>query len=825
MKRINFFLSALLALLCFGGTASANDVTALGLRFARSGTNAASVTVSVVDQNGTAVPGATATVETSQDFKPTGSNVTESILCPNVNGNTSPNIVMTFSISGLPAGFSFNNAALDIHALNGSGGYQQNNDNKTRQWNVAIKSGASAGALSDFASLDNIDIAAGIGVSGAVHQAWTAAAANAVTAGENLVIQLTITKGTANEGCFFGLSEIILSMGDAPEIPEPPVEVDGIDPTACYYIRWSQDQSLYMTENDGNGVIVAGQDNAQKQFWQFEATGNENCYYVKNVASGKYVQSCNMDNSNQSLITVGATPVEYYVPLCETATASVKGCYRLTSTDCSDYASSAASPHGLNKDGASTNVIVWMAGEGNTGSWWKLQKTEYLYDVRPFDFSADLSEARAIYAIVSPSTGKALEMAAEGTLSWAERTDADNQTWYFVGEGNCMNGGFMIANFATGLTINVEGEEQTKWSAIESGSAFVMRPYAKQDDATANLTIGEESAMVFKALRSRYSRASQIYAMPCGDLGNVFVAKAGISNAVKPMTYPLAVLSGEGVTQPSATKGSYWYSIYSRDKASVAPGQTFSLSLMLNQAPAAELSAWVYFDWNRDGVFDVSYPLTPSLSMSQEVSVPENAKLGESRMRVRLTTNGMEDADDCITAGQIIDFLINVVETPSAYACSVAVNDAARGTAYTHEVEAGSDERTVEARPYGDALFLCWKEANNVLSVESIYGFTLDHDTRLTAFFTPITVDLPTGIDLGALNEENFLLKVKADRGAFSVETPAEVRLVLVFTAEGELVGRSTTKDVTFATPLTAGTYIVKAFTANTDKVCKAFIK
>ncbi len=816
----------LLVLLCFGTVASAAEVTALGLRFARSGTDAASVTVSVVDQDGTAISGATASMTTSHAFKATNKNNTSSILCPNANGTSSPTIVLTFNVSGLPTGFSYNNVGMDIHALNGSDVYQQNGDGQKRQWNVAVKQGASSSALSDFALLSNIDIAEGVGTSGNVHKVWDATSTTTATAGTTLSLQLTITKGTVNGGCFFGLSEITLSTGEAPEIPDPEPAVDPIDPTACYYIQWSQNAALYMAENASGGVVVTGEDITQKQFWQFEATAKENCFYVKNLASGKYLQSCNKENSNQSLISVGDTPVEYYVVPASSG-SGVAGFWRLTSTDCPNYATSSSNPHALNKDGASTNVIVWGGQESNVGSWWGLVKTENLYDLQPFGFSEVLGKEREIYAVVSATTGKVLEMAADGALSWADRTFADNQTWYFVGTGN-KNGGFLIANLGTGQTIDLDSEDQTRWYVLEGTSdkgGYELRPFATKDDAATALTIAEEKAVLFKSTPSSFARSAQIYALPCGETNGVYVANAAISGANKPMTYPLATLNGTTVDQPAAAAPSMWYTIYSHDKAIVARGSKFNLSISLNKAPLTGQVAYVYFDWDRDGIFETMHTFDTAQQMQAEISVPAEAEAGESRMRFRLTANGLEDAEDCVT-GQIVDFLIQVEEQPgAAWTCSVSVNDPLRGVAFSHGPEAGSTERTVEAKANGDATFLCWKEAKNVVSAQALHTFTIDHNTHLTAFFTPITTDIPTGIDLGVLKEENLLLNVKAERSSLKVETPAEVRLLLVYTPDGALVGRSTTSELVFSTPLEAGTYIVKAFTADSDKVCKAYIK
>ena len=115
MKKI--YLTILAMLLIIQGQAFATQ--SIGLRFNRTGTTASSVSVSVVDANGTAISGASATMTSSHEFKGTGNAVTSSIICPNVNGNTSPTITLSFTISGVPAGFTFNKMELDIHALNG----------------------------------------------------------------------------------------------------------------------------------------------------------------------------------------------------------------------------------------------------------------------------------------------------------------------------------------------------------------------------------------------------------------------------------------------------------------------------------------------------------------------------------------------------------------------------------------------------------------------------------------------------------------------------------------------------------------------------------
>ena len=180
----------------------------------------------------------TVTVTSNYAYKGTGYNVTAGILCPNVNGNNGgpgdasivdKPIELTFTYTNLPASFtSFNSIGLDIHALNGESKYQQNADNKARQWNIAVSVSTDGGSTySDFGSVSDIDIAAGIGQSEvSVHKVW-----NIVKSDEaqdfvingSLVVKLTIQKGTTNNGCFFGLSNIILSAeGDTWYIEEIP---------------------------------------------------------------------------------------------------------------------------------------------------------------------------------------------------------------------------------------------------------------------------------------------------------------------------------------------------------------------------------------------------------------------------------------------------------------------------------------------------------------------------------------------------------------------------------------------------------------------------
>ena len=299
-------------------------VTGIGLKFSRSGTDAASVTVSVVDEGGVVIEGATATVTSSHTFKGTSAAITDAIICPNVNGNTNPAIELVFALSGLPTGFEFNTIGLDIHALNGGGNYQEPGDGIARKWNVAAKAGAT-----DFGSLNDIDIAAGVGAAGAVHKVWNIANSAAVTSNGTLEILLTITAGSENKGCFFGLSEVLLGTTAVEQEPEPE-EGDA----KVYYIQWKNTGKNYITEESDHRMAVRDNDVTKAQFWKFIPTGKENCYYIKNTATDRYMGSCNLTPSSASKIYTSETPVEYYVKKTSATNSEIAGCYYFSSTDC-----------------------------------------------------------------------------------------------------------------------------------------------------------------------------------------------------------------------------------------------------------------------------------------------------------------------------------------------------------------------------------------------------------------------------------------------------------------------------------------------------------
>ena len=827
MSKLYKVLYILLAVFLYSSSILAQSSNRVKLQFQRTGTNASSVTVHVIDSEGNPINGASANVECSVPFKGTTTSITTSVLCPDKNGNSSPNYNLTVSVTGLPANFSFNHINVDLHAFNGGGKYQSNEDGNPRQYNLEAKVGKTKTALQTFGRLSNFDAAAGVGAPDDVHKIWSITNSKGYTTETSLVINFNVTAGNSNKGCFLGFSDITLTSGDivdpTPD-PEPKPEPGLGDSTAVYNIVWKNTTSQHMAEEADGSVVVTDYDVAQRIFWKLIPTKNPNCYYIQNTATGRYIGSCNMPVSSDSYIKTTETPVEYYAGKTASTNGEIDGCYYFTSTDCPNYDNENAGPNALNKAGSSNSVITWQAGGSRIGSYWKMVKSEDLYEVRPFLASAEVGKAGYLY-VMTNAKGQALEMAADGSLSWQTKNDNDAQIWYFVGTSS-RGGGYLLVNQKNHQTLSLKGETDTRWVVAEdmAHNGYNFRPFATKDDVKTNLTVEGESALTFHSVHTKFARHNQIYELPCGTLGGHYLTRMNISGeVVKPMQYPLASKVGTIVTTLNAPAPSDWYTIYSKDEAVVAPGQQFVVYTKLNAMPLEGQTAFLYCDWNHDGIFEASYDVNLQQESETKITVPAEATPGKVRLRFRLTDNGMTGADEEVT-GQIFDCLLQVVsEAPAEPTLTAVSSSEERGTVSPESDKGLNKECEVKATPKGNAIFVCWREGNNVVSLKSTYTFTLDHETHLTAFFSPNTDETISGIG-SQFAENNQLVKICAQNKQIKVITDANVKRVLVFTPNGALVAQSKSSLVQL-NGTAAGSYIVKVYTDRADKTAKILIK
>lgn len=775
------------ALACSLSAMAADEAApSLTLSFNRTGTDVASVTVTTAG-----IEGVTATLTDASPI-PFKAACNEVALCPDVNAKADPTIIFEFSITGLPADFTFNQVQFKTHAYNASAGNQQPSDGKNRYYNIDIEANSTL-----FASKIDQDIAK---ENESGHLYWDVTAANAFTATSPLTLKLTITKGSDNQGCFFGLEEVTLQTASEGQEPEPVIPPVDPSESKIYTISWKAAGSLYMTQTAGGAIQALQSSTKNMQYWEFIPTGNENCYYIRNLASGKYIDSCNKEPASASTISVTDTPVEYYVGKTASTAAEIANCYWLSSTDCANHNNETNNARALNKDGASSNIITWTNGAAKTGSYWTLTETENLYEPQPFTPSNEIGKPLGIYHLLN---AQGQSYSAEG--NWEPLEETDNHRWYFVGSSN-ENGGYQIVSVKNHTAVN-SGAQHTIADA-PTGNNFYQ--FFNGENA---LELNGANEFKIAAAHSDFALNNQIYNMPCGSMGSTFITKVSIG---EDFHYPMAQVSGSNITYPAAGKPGNKYVILSKDAAIVEKGTATPISISLNLAPSANTTVTLFIDWNRDGVFEYSQPLESAQEMQAEITAPGTAENGFTRARIRLTDNGTTGAEEDVH-GEILDLRLDVTDASSELLEPIVkVNDPKRG-------KAEWADGTATATPKGDALFLYWLDGKRIASVSSNYEVAASSTPReLTAVFSINTKTDDEDDNKGDDNkgDEDALAQIELASGCInvegntlSVESEFEVKHILVFALNGNLaVSADSTTEVTVNLP--AGIYIAKAITA-----------
>ena len=131
-----------------------------------------------------------------------------------------------------------------------------------------------------------------------------------------------------------------------------------------YTIANRNDVNLYVKDTGVDVIQMGALDDAC--YWQFIATGNEGCYYVKNKKTGRYAQECS--TTTEINVTMGNDPVEYRVKECSEEGTDMFG---LTSTNESNTEFTAGCI-GWNWKNDNTVQTFAAAAGTNHRSFWKL---------------------------------------------------------------------------------------------------------------------------------------------------------------------------------------------------------------------------------------------------------------------------------------------------------------------------------------------------------------------------------------------------------------------------------------------------------------------
>lgn len=238
------------------------------------------------------------------------------------------------------------------------------------------------------------------------------------------------------------------------------------------------------------------------------------------------------------------------------------------------------------------------------------------------------------------------------------------------------------------------------------------------------------------------SDQNPIYQMPAGNAGNAYITTAITSgDAVR---YPL----GYGVN----TAPDRHFVIVSKTTALIEKERSFRLIVRENNIPSGQVVT-IYTDWDRDGKFTLEgQPIVDQVNKGFEyvLNVPADAKLGKTRIRVRLDSASPASSDVQVNNGRVYDFVVYVLERTEHNDCyvSVAPNNDNLGMA-TIETAPNDNGRydlnsriTVKAMPNPSVDFEGWKKGLEIVSTDLLYTFTVEESVHLVAVFTTVEPEL-----------------------------------------------------------------------------------
>lgn len=305
-----------------------------------------------------------------------------------------------------------------------------------------------------------------------------------------------------------------------------------------YLIHRFNDANSYIYES-GTNLCASPNTPTQKQYWKFIPTEKDNCYYIQNVTSKKYVQSSS--TAVEAQIKVGTTPIEFEIKPNTTDGAAPKGYYYMCSTD-QTIDTSKDGTLGLNYQQSSGKVVAYHIRYNRGNSYWDIVES-------PYDYEAPAP-----------------------------------------------------------------------------------------------------------IVRSDYSRRLGVYVLPCGEKGDAYLRSLTISGTPEAVRQSLQYVA---TAQPST-----YYLVDRQDTAQVVAGSTFHLNYEAANL-GADYTVTAYFDWNADGEFEASHAFLNNANGTAEITVPDSVKDGKVRLRLRITDNGMDEADDDVH-GQTYDFQIFTISHKTA---------------------------------------------------------------------------------------------------------------------------------------------------------------
>ncbi len=250
-------------------------------------------------------------------------------------------------------------------------------------------------------------------------------------------------------------------------------------------------------------------------------------------------------------------------------------------------------------------------------------------------------------------------------------------------------------------------------------------------------------------VRSHYSRQLGVYNLPCGSLGTAYLTAFKIEGEAV----------ADEVNYIATTRPTSSYNLLRNDRTMLIPGATANLSYTANSMDG-NYEVLAYFDWNGDGIFETMQSLGTNASGSLAFTVPDTAKLGNAHLRIRLTDNGEEDAEESVH-GFVYELMTTITQADASQrTLTLCSCDTLRGTAtfLAPSGDIATDAKgqtsitadrgttvTLSAIPRGDAVFKGWVIDDVTVSGESTYEMPLTQSVTVKALFSPNS-EVVTGV-------------------------------------------------------------------------------
>lgn len=188
-----------------------------------------------------------------------------------------------------------------------------------------------------------------------------------------------------------------------------------------YTIANRNDVNLYVKDTSVDIIQMGALDDAC--YWQFIATANEGCYYIKNKKTGRYAQLCS--TTTEVNVTMGDNPVEYRAKECSAEGTDMFG---LTSTNQSNYEFTSGCV-GWNWKGDNTVQTFAAAAGTNHRSFWKLTLVTPPMTIN-INKVYTISNRNDNNVYVKDNGGNELAMGELGNASLWQFEDAGNGQFY-----------------------------------------------------------------------------------------------------------------------------------------------------------------------------------------------------------------------------------------------------------------------------------------------------------------------------------------------------------------------------------------------------------